>query len=111
MVCSGSQITDSCCRQNPDPGPINRLWPQFWIQLRQENNSSISVTEFYPEEAFKSSPLPEDLADLPLPGALTAVKNRRSTFAVICDTQSSTRMALGQAIDPAAKTAPPLLVS
>ena len=33
------------------------------------------------------------------------------TFAVICETQSSTRIALGQAIEPAEKTAPPLAVS
>ena len=38
-------------------------------------------------------------------------KNRLNTLAVIRDTFSSTRIELGQAIEPAEKTAPPPLVS
>jgi hypothetical protein len=34
------------------------------------------------------------------------LNSRRSTFAVICETQSSTRIALGHAIDLAEKTPP-----
>ncbi len=37
--------------------------------------------------------------------------NRRRTFAVICETARSTRSELGQQIEPAEKTAPPLPVS